>query len=268
MHTPRAALLGPLVETVERFAVAPKSLFIGSALAQSPVELLDDLIPFLDPPTSVSCTRFAMNITTTLLLLLSLLAVVLDASARGGVGAAAISRGAGAAVPRGAGSAAAMSRGPALGGISAAFRAGAAASMLRAGRSSEFTVPIEVGFERGILSIRGGNGVLRNADGTVAAHLRPSGKGITFYESDGTTLRGYAEEFNGTIRLYRVGKSDEFIFEASEPIQQRNEATGARYNMTPTRTYRDNGVCRAVLDLDGRRETYCRQSNGDWEPVR
>ena len=103
--------------------------------------------------------------------------------------------------------------------------------MLRVGRGSAFTgevtLPIEVGFERGTLSIRGGNGVLRNPDGTVAAHLRTSGRGITFYEPDGTTLRGYAEEFNGTIRLY-LYRVNEFVFEASEPIRvQMNRASFA-----------------------------------------
>jgi len=166
----------------------------------------------------------------TISVLLSLLAVTLDnsASARGGGGAAAaISRGgAGAAAPRGAGSAAAaMPRGTAVGGPSAGLRAGAAASMLRAGKGSalrgEVTLLIEAGSGRGTLNIRGSSAILRNSDGTFAAHLRTSDSKVYFYESDGATLRGFAEEFNGTIRLYRVSDSGEFVFEASEPSPAR-----------------------------------------------
>lgn len=201
-----------------------------------------------------------MKITS--IILFSLLAVALNnsASARGGGGAAgAFARGGGAfgrggtgaAVPRGTGSTAAMPRGAAAGGTSTAFRAGAAASMFRAGRgpafTEEVTLPVEADSGSGTLSIRGSRGILRDFDGTVAARLHARDGRVYFYEAaDGTTVRGYAEEFMGTIRLYRVSDSGEFVFEASEPASGRSFATPTdhdqssdneptdRYTPTPT----------------------------------
>ncbi|MGH8490280.1 MAG: hypothetical protein ACREXS_15775 [Gammaproteobacteria bacterium] len=107
--------------------------------------------------------------------------------------------------------------------------------MLRAGRGPAFpdevTLPIEAGSVRGTLSIRGSRGILRNSDGTVSARLNTSGSRVYFYEADGTTLRGYGEEFIGTIRLYRISDSGEFVFEASEPIPAR---ASSRSFATPT----------------------------------
>jgi len=63
----------------------------------------------------------------------------------------------------------------------------------------------------------------------------------------------------------------------SQSYAWRNPDTGAQYNMTPTRTFRDNGGqdCREFTTkavLDGRHQaingTACRQPDGTWEVVR